>query len=280
MEPVARLYRQLRASAPPMAGLLSSIVSGGLWTADRKRAAYGEAGPFRCPLCGSEAEDAHHAVWSCPALADSTVPEIASSQSLAVRAALAAPVAACFWHRALAPRAWIPQRPASSEPRAVLFQPPPPEGVLTHWCTDGAGGLAPPGPLAVCGWSVVRVDPMVDPFACVAARFGVLPGPSQTVPRAELYAVCEAAGACLGPLVVFTDHLNLLTRWEAYRERGAPWTSRILTCGIGFYCRQEIASPSNMFPATSSPSHSTWGRLLRVFVWQPGGGLFGGQGCQ
>ena len=36
--------------------------------------------------------------------------------------------------------------------------------------------------------------------------YGPLPGPIQTVPRAELYAICEALARTVGPIRIHTDH--------------------------------------------------------------------------
>ena len=36
--------------------------------------------------------------------------------------------------------------------------------------------------------------------------YGPLPGPIQTVPRAELHAICEALARTVGPIRIHTDH--------------------------------------------------------------------------
>ena len=45
-----------------------------------------------------------------------------------------------------------------------------------------------------------------------SGAYGPLPGPVQTVPRAELYAVCIALHNSVGPITVHTDHKNIVTQ--------------------------------------------------------------------
>ena len=53
------------------------------------------------------------------------------------------------------------------------------------------------------GWGVAQVLENGDmEHGC----YGPLPGPIQTVPRAELYAICEALARTTGPVRIHTDH--------------------------------------------------------------------------
>ena len=53
------------------------------------------------------------------------------------------------------------------------------------------------------GWGVAQIteDGHLQ-YAC----YGPLPGPTQTVPRAELHACCMALRMSVGPLTIHTDH--------------------------------------------------------------------------
>ena len=54
-------------------------------------------------------------------------------------------------------------------------------------------------------------------MACLGGKilqseaYGPLPGPDQSVPRAELFAICEALRVALPPLTIHTDHEAILT---------------------------------------------------------------------
>ena len=96
--------------------------------------------------------------------------------------------------------------------------------------TDGSG-LGGTDTLAVrCGFGCAQID---DHGAIVAGCFDPLPGELQTVPGAEVLAVSCAIAASIPPLVLYTDHFNVLRdlrrgpRWCMAAERpfAAQWAA-------------------------------------------------------
>ena len=53
------------------------------------------------------------------------------------------------------------------------------------------------------GWGIAQVS---EDGNLELGCYGPLPGPIQTVPRAELYAICEALATTTGPIRIHTDH--------------------------------------------------------------------------
>ena len=91
-----------------------------------------------------------------------------------------------FWNRALLPRAWYPNPDPIDD--SLDFQYGTPEALnrLDDFFSDGSGGGRSADPiLRRCGWGFVGLDGLVPCFG----MGGGLPGPRQTVPRSELYAV-------------------------------------------------------------------------------------------
>ena len=54
------------------------------------------------------------------------------------------------------------------------------------------------------------------------ALYGTLPGTEQTVPRAEMWAVCETLRRAILPICIHTDHMAIVKGLEA----GKPWTTK------------------------------------------------------
>ena len=57
------------------------------------------------------------------------------------------------------------------------------------------------------GWGAA----MMNGRRLISGIFGTLPGPCQTVPRAELHAIVEVLRVTIRPAWIHTDHFNILT---------------------------------------------------------------------
>ena len=101
----------------------------------------------------------------------------------------------CILHAVLNPPRLAPRIP----PTHPLYRPPP-------------RPLQPPPGL-------VRQE-----FKLADALFGTLPGPEQTVPRAEMWAICEALRRAILPICIHTDHQPILTGLESGKTFGWPRT--------------------------------------------------------
>ena len=136
-----------------------------------------------------------HVFWACPhndtlALTD---PHIEDSQRHIPEATLDAQYP-CFWLRGLLPTSLV--KPATPTPTLCTLQlvngaqQPPTAGQWPSgtYYTDGSGGKYGSIPLLRrCGVGIATLMPREFTFAWGA--FIALPGPSQTVPRAELFAI-------------------------------------------------------------------------------------------
>ena len=68
---------------------------------------------------------------------------------------------------------------------------------------------------ARAGWGIASLEGL----GLKSGLTGTLPGPVQTVPRAEMFAVCEVLRLAVLPLHVHTDHLPIVDGLK----RGRAW---------------------------------------------------------
>ena len=210
----ARLLRASRDDTHPI-GLLSreqrgaakAVLEGKTWPAARKATL--NIGSGYCPHCGHHWEDEQHRLWHCPAFQ-----HIREQHGMTVdrfkalelwdhedfRATLRPPLR---WFKVDS----VQQSRSWGEPADWWTQGHPLTGVV---CSDGS--LLDPGPCARAAWGIMQVGLQGFELA------GTLAGP-QTVPRAELTAVCVAAELATLPLVVEVDHFNLAAHWADAQGR-------------------------------------------------------------
>ena len=147
-------------------------------------------------------------MWQCPATLALQSPAIAASAHLLPRALAESAIFPSFWARGMVPAPFVPQAPSLLPgPRATDEWPPAagPDQVLTL-ASDGSG-LRPGDPsVRRCGWGVVSV--MQDQVHQLV--FGPLPGPAQTVARAELYALFVAVRQVPQPFIIWVDNSTVV----------------------------------------------------------------------
>ena len=167
-------------------------------------------------------DDDLHRFWTCPAngrLGDSAVKCTQHLVSVAAQEASSDPL---LWLRGVAVNKFSCGDVEPPEPTALVqFL-----GLLRD-CdkievpfvfTDGSGGSNSRDPrkrrvgfgfAAFEHASILSLSPYP-----VAAGFGTLPGPKQTVPRAELYAIIVIAKCTVGDVTVYTDHINHVNKFS------------------------------------------------------------------
>ena len=167
--------------------MLIKIASAGVWHGHRK---------FQENLCESDlcprgrlrTETLRHRFWECPRNADLDSHTRKISDSL-VRLAERDKETDIFFCRGLPPNKWFDTDPVPEEmPEHQL-------GDLRSWLagglffSDGSGGENSSDPrIRRAGWGVVQMADLHPPGVLKIALWGPLPGPRQTVPRAELFA--------------------------------------------------------------------------------------------
>ena len=90
----------------PLADLLVTICSGGMWTWDRCCEEGYDVDPV-CPLCQQEPGSLHHICWRCPAVAAAGLQSIEASRHLERQANEQERSCPAFWSRGLMPLAWL-----------------------------------------------------------------------------------------------------------------------------------------------------------------------------
>ena len=142
-----------------------------------------------------------HRTWHCKAIHWGRVQGISDDLVQEARGALvAAPNHPC-WCQGLMPKSWMPTIPVSQASHTIWYKGSNTgtfEGTTVytdaplwqfHWWKEASRA----------GWGIAQVFENGDiEHGC----YGPLPGPIQTVPMAELHAICEA----LGPIRIHTVH--------------------------------------------------------------------------
>ena len=198
--PIAFLSREQRGAA-------KAALEGKTWPAARKATL--NIGSGYCPHCGHHWEDEQHRLWHCPAFQ-----HIREQHGMTVDRFRALELwdHEDFRARLRPPLRWF--KVDSVETSRIWGEP-------ADWWTQGHtltgvvcsdGSLLDPGPCARAAWGIKQVGLQGFELA------GTLAGP-QTVPRAELTAVCVAAELATPPLVVVVDHFNLAAHWADAQGR-------------------------------------------------------------
>jgi len=196
------LHRKWSRSGSKLLPLLECVLAGGSWSVVRRAGAAhnGEAAssPPDCPLCGCAAVDEYHLYWSCPALADSTEEPFSCSQHLVSKAAAGSIESPCLWYRGLLPLDFCKiSTPFQQEAWLRVFGPDKPPTAAWpsgRYYTDGSGGLFTAVPrLRRVGVGIAVVTASLTEPRLRFGAWGPVPGPLQTVPLAELWAVLHVA---------------------------------------------------------------------------------------
>ena len=175
---------------------LTTIASGACWPRVRKKEADLLPSAQRV-RCGHHSEDTAHFFWNCPCNRSIDHVDVSSTQHWAGRASNSE--FKCLWHRGLPPKKLYPSIPLpSDEPEIYTIGSAAQYGSNTMYFLDGSGGEhSADTRLRRCGWGTVTID-FSDPTCPVveSGRYGPLPGLSQSVPRAEVYAAVYAIENC------------------------------------------------------------------------------------
>lgn len=195
--------------SPLQASCLASVVCGSQWGQDRLfLAVYLDSRD--CKACrGLHRGTTGHRTWSCKTLQPMREQGIHSEHVSAPREALAVDPNHPFWTRCLLPLSALP---------AV----PPVGSDDLHYFRNGGGGILT-GIIFTDGsmktrWWWQDSQRAAWGAACMAGNsirlsvgiYGPLPGPDQSVPRAELYVICAILKVTLKPAHIHTDHLNII----------------------------------------------------------------------
>ena len=79
------------------------------------------------------------------------------------------------------------------------------------FCSDGSGGEhGSDKTLRRCGWGLTLCTSTAEVIGC----WGALAGKRQTVPRSELFGLLMAITLADGPVVLWTDHKNIVDHFE------------------------------------------------------------------
>ena len=212
---LARLEKQ---GKPGEAGMLRTILAGGVWGRHRKWEA-GLSTSKLCPRCLLGEDTDLHRYWVCPANGQSEHPDIRRTQLLCETAVREAPELPCFWLRGLVPKRAVPLpgKPAMQVKAfgSLLLDEGAKAGPGTYY-GDGSGGKHSADPrIRRCGWSVCQVSDrgVLEECDLEGGIYGAFVASPQTVPRAELWAAIVAIRCTSGDIVYVTDHLNLYRRW-------------------------------------------------------------------
>ena len=204
---------------------LELFLSGGFWSNER----FARSDPqrsTRCERCGAPVEDMMHVLWECEANKEIPSPHILHSQPLLSQARAGVDTFPCLWLRGLLPASVIPNNTPMIDHDEISYigSPPPtdswPSGV---YYADASGGKFSSLPvLRRCGVGVCRLSDDLNIDILMQQQqqlqqpqlqhiswglFAPLPGDTQTVTRAELYAILLVARhACMSATIeVATD---------------------------------------------------------------------------
>ena len=222
-----------------------TINVGGYWTAERLcEAGYVESN--LCTRCGIGAVDNElHRFWTCTANCNIDSDNIRNTQYLITLAKQQFREDPTLWGRGVAVNRMPlaedePMRPTSIiQYYRGMFEGDNGAGI---YFTDGSGGCRSNDPrLRRVGIGVVKCS--ISDSGIISVHGGLscsLEGWKQTVPRAELRAIVFALTLSTGHIIIYTDHINHVrkynkgeaccinselsdlwaTFWDAYRARG------------------------------------------------------------
>ena len=182
-----------------------------------------------CPRCGQR-ETLFHRVWTCPC--NQGHQDYTSTQSLLEKATQGHETTPCLWLRGLPPASWTrytcPEGVSNFERKTGCWEDVEgqrgEDGFLDVF-GDGSGGKHSADPrLRQCGVGVAVLQTFNDGEdpQLLAGIVAGLPGPRQTVPRAELWAFLLALRSTSGDLRYHTDNMPLVSGWSRGRHRLPP----------------------------------------------------------
>ena len=121
------------------AAALETIMVGACWAPDRK-ASHNLIPQSEnvCQFCGALGVDDYHQFWACPKLADSTWPEVSSTQQYVPKASAEAMSLPCLWLRGLLPSGLCLDSPVP---------PPTDDDVFTNFIPMASPQTPKSGPL-------------------------------------------------------------------------------------------------------------------------------------
>ena len=190
------------------AGILRAAVTGSMWTRQRKKDHIKNfLGTSICRRCNKEEETDAHRIWRCEKNLTSTAKAISSTNHLAREAnGEAAAEEECFWLRGLIPKPWLKVEEPTEDKLTET------RGSITPgaFFLDGSGGKnTSDHRVRRCGWAAVKYVLNQDLLPeLLGAVYGNVPGPIQTVPRAELLAAVEILRRVRGQeggMMLYTD---------------------------------------------------------------------------
>ena len=217
LEPVRRLACGARRgwSALQAAWRASVRWSQTQWTQQRLYEA-GVVDDDRCYACGEGAGTVGHRTWICHCLDIERSAAVSADLVSEAKVALEANPHHPLWTRGLMPRSCLPEVPPVEEERCHWFRGQAEGCVTGNVFTDGSCRIRWWWPESErAGWGVGALEGGTT----TAAFYGPLPGPNQSTPRAELFAVCEALRVAVLPCKIHTDH-RLIVKGLA---RGRAW---------------------------------------------------------
>ena len=193
--------------------MLETSLSAACWPAERlHRHGYRESD--LCGRCQLHSETLLHRYWCCPCNQHVEHASVAATAHLAQRAIAESSECPAFWLRGIPPTAAYPDlEPPDTVSCSVHGRfDALPAGVV--FATDGSGGAnTSDARLRRCGWSVCALSLAPCPDI-LAAAWGPLPG-RQTVPRAELYALCVLLA--LRPAEALTVHIDCFPVYQGWK---------------------------------------------------------------
>jgi len=221
--------------------ILEGILQGAVWDPQRRtQASRGKGKTSACPWCNLEQADLEHMVWRCEAHKQSTDKDIISTNPLCIASVEGCQRYPCFWLRGLVPGSWVKEKLAkyedidSEETKELGWEhleeggsdpqqwPKLPEHSMIG--TDGSARHGNKPRLRRAGWGYIILDKEGAP---IAGRWGPLPGSTQTVPRAELWAMVQAT-ATHGDTKIYSDSAYVVGGWMKgrkwkHKENGDLW---------------------------------------------------------
>ena len=195
------------------AGMLATIIKAGIWTPERVAAGRRPPCPTpNCPKCHKIGGATWaHQVWECPWTIAQTDPRIQATNQHLNLGLEGSEVLPCLWLRGIVPHSWTIGRVLEYTQQHEDCQIQLggaflagrlnlPEGATAG--TDGSGGQMSSDPRCrKVGWGVIVLDQDLNPIAWAS---GGAKG-DQTVPRAELSALCWLAQHTDGDIEVAID---------------------------------------------------------------------------
>ena len=139
----------------------------------------------------------------------------------------------CFWLRGLIPNEWIKLPPPVEQDEITVVGSQACNagnmGLITwqgcrKFFTDGSGGeQSSNATLRRCAWSFccIAADLNGDQMEIDFGFYGPLPGPFQSVPRAEFYALLKFLLLTDGETILYTDNKSSVWRNQWINAKGA-----------------------------------------------------------